>query len=456
MRGLLPESKRRNKSPRNLSLSFVMSEKFFMVGNECYSYDSQTNRIATLDRTAEPLCRDEYCAEGELAAVTWRKTFSELVYDSVHCLSSLVLQTTRACNLRCEYCAYSGNFKQMKPHSNESMTFDVMRSSIDFFMKNSTESTDLMIIFYGGEPLLEFMNIQNAVKYAKSFGRRIRFGISSNGTLLSPHIIDWLNRTPDVYLTVTLNGEQHDIYRLDSEGNGTREAIMKNVSAIRYAYPKLWEERIRFIANFNSYGELYELRDFFKSNLGRIPDTLTRINIDYANSEISKKFAVNEDFEEKARDKLIREYIQEPDEFLDLMFSAGLNAIHNRGLYKEDTPIFIGSCMPMSWRLFVRADGTFNICERASDHITLGDIDSGYDYNIIKELYYSMRSFARRNCRTCWAQRLCMYCYQDTLNSEGKMLETFTANECYNRRKHILDLIKVYIQVMLKYPEKLT
>lgn len=87
---------------------------------------------------------------------------------------NLVLQITQNCNLRCEYCAYSGSYKN-RIHSNKRMTFEVAAKAIDFVVSHSKEAEQFYIGFYGGEPLLEFSLIKRCVDYAnrQCEGRKI-------------------------------------------------------------------------------------------------------------------------------------------------------------------------------------------------------------------------------------------------------------------------------------------
>ena len=49
---------------------------------------------------------------------------------------NLILQVTQNCNLRCEYCIYSGNYDTRK-HSNNRMSFEIAKKSIDFLIEHS-------------------------------------------------------------------------------------------------------------------------------------------------------------------------------------------------------------------------------------------------------------------------------------------------------------------------------
>lgn len=81
-------------------------------------------------------------------------------------LNTIILQVTQNCNLRCQYCVYSGSYIN-RVHNNKRMSVEVAKQAIDFLAKHSMNSKEISIGFYGGEPLLEFSLIQEIVDYAE-------------------------------------------------------------------------------------------------------------------------------------------------------------------------------------------------------------------------------------------------------------------------------------------------
>lgn len=82
-------------------------------------------------------------------------------------LAHLCLQVTQNCNLRCEYCVFSGSYVN-RVHSNKRMDWKVAKRAIDFLYEHSGNSdNEILIGFYGGEPILEIDLIKKCVEYAK-------------------------------------------------------------------------------------------------------------------------------------------------------------------------------------------------------------------------------------------------------------------------------------------------
>ena len=105
----------------------------------------------------------------------------------------LVLQVTQSCNLRCEYCAYSGNYYN-RSHEANYMSVEVAKKAVDFLFDHSTNALEVGIGFYGGEPLLNFSLIKKIIAYIeeKYSGKAVRYNMTTNATLLTDEIIDYL------------------------------------------------------------------------------------------------------------------------------------------------------------------------------------------------------------------------------------------------------------------------
>jgi len=94
---------------------------------------------------------------------------------SLEALRSLEVVLTPACNLRCEYC-YQG------PRPRGVMPREILRAAIST-LAGSTRP-DVTLAFHGGEPLLAFELLRAGVEQAGAAGPRVRFRLTTNGTLL--------------------------------------------------------------------------------------------------------------------------------------------------------------------------------------------------------------------------------------------------------------------------------
>ena len=92
-------------------------------------------------------------------------------------LAALDVILTSSCNLRCTYC-YQGR------HVARRMSWDTLRAAADRLL--ASRRPERTLSFYGGEPLLARSLLERAVEYVerRSTGRRVRFNLATNGTLL--------------------------------------------------------------------------------------------------------------------------------------------------------------------------------------------------------------------------------------------------------------------------------
>jgi sulfatase maturation enzyme AslB (radical SAM superfamily) len=95
--------------------------------------------------------------------------------------STLLLYLTERCNFRCSYC--------YQLRGRQTMTPAVLDRALDVFLPHLAARSE--IHFYGGEPLVAFDLIRRAVAAVenKNGGRRIRFGLTTNGSLITDDIL---------------------------------------------------------------------------------------------------------------------------------------------------------------------------------------------------------------------------------------------------------------------------
>lgn len=444
--------------------SNLILAKFFRISTgQCFVYDGLTNQILTLGKSFDGKSEKEILSKladegvlyrGGFEKAEWSVSYNDTIYTREHKLRDLVLQITRTCNLDCSYCVYSGNFKGMKPHFNESMSEEIIRESIDFFALHSDlNDEDCSVSLYGGEAFLKFPLVKYAVAYAKSClqGKRVKYGVSSNGTCFSDEVLKWLVDNPDVIVTVTLNGDYQDETRKTVGGKGSLDIIMKSIEKIKNEYPDVWKNQIEFITNLASTLQIPALRRFYSEKIGKIPIFISRVNVDGTDiPELKRLVTVNFE-EEKVIDKqLLNEYVYNNDSFLNRLYDVDYSSVKERIITKDNKIAYVGSCFPFSFRLFVRADGSFNMCEKVNDSLNLGNVKQGYKDNEIMRLYNGMKDYVSRNCLNCWAQRMCSFCYQNFVDENGNIMDRLATGLCERSRISIQKKLITYCEKTLE------
>ena len=262
--------------------------KTFHTYKNAYVYDRHTNAVFAVEEEEYQELRK--VEKGELAAeespvirkyqqqglfhpnivTTIRHPQTDILeHNAEKKLSQLILQVTQQCNLRCEYCAYSGIYEGNRTHANKNMDFETAKQAMDFFLAHSIESPDIVAGFYGGEPLLRFDLIKKCVEYLenKVEGKQLRFNMTTNGTLLTEEKMDFMVKH-DFSLAISLDGskEEHDACRKFANGKGSFDVIIQNVKNFEKKYPEYVKSRVRFFATINPYMDLGCVLDYFKTN----------------------------------------------------------------------------------------------------------------------------------------------------------------------------------------------
>jgi uncharacterized protein len=158
----------------------------------------------------------------------------------------IILNVTERCNMRCRYCAYSGHYRGQRTHSDRDMPFKIASKAIEHFVPNMSENACLS--FYGGEPLLKMDLIREIIDHAESLtDRKIKYSMTTNGTLLSPEIARYL-KEKDFTLMVSLDGprEVHDRYRVYKTGKGSFDKIMKNLRHFKSLDEDYYRKKVIF------------------------------------------------------------------------------------------------------------------------------------------------------------------------------------------------------------------
>ncbi|NPV69810.1 MAG: thioether cross-link-forming SCIFF peptide maturase [Firmicutes bacterium] len=158
-------------------------------------------------------------------------------------IKALCLYVTDLCNMRCEYCfasgaAYAtpgaGNAPPAGAHRHAPggmMPREVARRAVDFLFENRGRRESVDIDFFGGEPLLNWEVAGDTIAYAREKGRgegvKVGLTLTTNATLLTPEICDYLNDS-EVNMVVSIDGrpEVHDGVRtLASGGSSYGDAL---------------------------------------------------------------------------------------------------------------------------------------------------------------------------------------------------------------------------------------
>ena len=374
-------------------------------------------------------------------------------------LSQMILQVTQSCNLRCEYCIYSGAY-QNRSHSQLQMSEETAKRAIDFFIAHSSDTNKLQLSFYGGEPLLRVDFIQMCIDYIrkKGAGKQVGFNLTTNGTLLTDSVADFVVRNK-ISVMFSLDGPEnvHDYHRKFAKNNeGSFRVLKKNVERLRQRYPEYFSESVRFNTVLDQSKE-FSCVDKYISGEEWLKDATfnsSTIASDYLSQAIETNpiFIAQQKYEYF---KLLLSKLHRLDKSYISRLTAGRwdnlvrqmrsTVFHNGSGRLPEKAHHGGPCIPGVLRTFVTAEGKIFPCEKVSEKSELaciGDLASGFDVEKIESVL-NVGKASEKQCQKCWAYRYCDVCIRavDCLDHISNRLQK---EACSRNQRNSDQMLKDY------------
>ena len=391
-------------------------------------------------------------------------------------LQQLVLEVTEACNFRCKYCIYNEDYDGNRDFGTAEMSQEVAQRAIDYLAEHS--SSHFAVTFYGGEPLVNFPLVRWATEYTLAHykDKNPTFNLTTNLTLVTDEIADFLARTPGFSIVVSLDGpeEVQNAARVYSANKPTFEDAMRGLKTLSKAFKK-YDKGLTINSVLippYTYEKLDRINNFFES-LDFLPP-FTQCMITYPSPGT---FPV-EDAVELMSGNSIYEFGTTLNPLVKWQFEKvkknGLSWEHTRNIYFNtmlklmetvdgrmvtDTPDDLyhcnGCCVPGSRKLYVKANGDLLACERIGSSPVIGNIFTGIDKALLREKYdteYVARSLPA--CKNCWAVNLCPICYANCYTENGIDPVEKAAN-CKGVRAQLGMCFRMYYEMLESNPSAL-
>ncbi len=336
-------------------------------------------------------------------------------------LTTLVLNVTNKCNLACTYCYEFGEDKlsealrESGASRRSRMSSDTARTSIDFLFENATGRDQVNLTFFGGETLLNFETIRDATVYAEEraleSGKKIGFALTTNATLLTDEIIDFLvGHRFGVNVSIDGAVEDHDRHRTFKSGAGTYEEIAPRIQRLIQANAGVGQPigaRVTLTEGASSVRETYEhlMGALGFDQVGFAPVT-SAPGRDYALAGESMD-ALLDDFRVLTKDYVEAALTNKRHGFSNI--EDLLRELH-QGVNKAHP------CGAGLGLLGVSTEGDLGLCHRfvESGEHEVGSVETGIDQEKRQEFLKEGHISNKTECQACFARPHCSGgCYHE-------------------------------------------
>lgn len=366
-------------------------------------------------------------------------TEEELQYLWDHKPRRLQMLMAEGCNLGCRYCYQWRNGTNQK---GTLMPWNVARTAVDYLMWRSGGRKDLQVTFFGGEPLLNYPMIKRVVAYCKKLekvtDRKFVFELITNGTLLTPDVVDFLVKHRFL-LFISLDGwkEMHNYNRPALDGKrDLHEVIVRHATYANEQFEKHGLPRIKVRANLtNRFHDKAQVADYLQS-LG-----FKTIGIG-AISPLPHGDPSNAALTEEQMDTLHHQSWQSLLASFDRLTSGerltpyevkNLREGSDQLQKRETLGVTCGVCRNTT---VVDNKGHMYPCHRYGEmqEYRIGNVFTGLDRRLVMDYYRKINGHSTTDCHDCWIRDYCGGgCAWEISDSQGKIHKP-SQRECQRRR----------------------
>lgn len=311
-----------------------------------------------------------------------------------HRLTGVELIVSQKCNMKCDYCyADQGEYGRCSV-----MSWDIVKASIDFLVLNSKEKC-ITVSFFGGEPLLMFPMIEKAVEYGRGqaieCGKKIKFAITTNGTLITEEIGRFLNMNR-FSVNVSIDGDElyHNKHRVFKDGSGTYHATLRGMHYLDPNFVTIRSTVVPDIGDIvklsNGYAALGPYDYFWGVDMSQFFEQNKLVSLTNQLRMMCRKFEndiLYEDYKACMCNKLVYNILKR------------LSFYHERRFY----------CDALYKGIAIDTRGDVYPCHRfcGKEAWKLGNICNAIDDDLAGKMLGSFRSNTDNKCRRCWANNIC-------------------------------------------------
>lgn len=260
------------------------------------------------------------------------------------------------CNLNCKYCFYKEKYALFPKDHNYRISDEVLEEFIRSYIESQPLSP-VSFIWQGGEPTLlgvdffrKAVRLQN--KYAQS--KQITNSLQTNGILLDDSWCEFLVKN-NFLVGISLDGPEdiHNVYRVDSKGSPTFDAVMHGLEYLKKYQVKF--NVLCCVAAHNVKKPLY-IYQFFKEQAVQYIQFIPVVerHADNTAAELGLRLAAPSSSEQKEVSSVVTDWSVEPSAYGDFLIK-----IFNQWVRSDVGSVFI---MNFEWALSCWVNGISYAC----------------------------------------------------------------------------------------------
>ncbi|MGD9860445.1 MAG: quinohemoprotein amine dehydrogenase maturation protein [Marinobacterium sp.] len=363
-------------------------------------------------------------------------------------LTTVVLNVNTGCNLSCTYC-YKEDLDI--PSAGRKMELQTAIDSVEMLLRESPDEDRYTVVFFGGEPLSNRPLIEAMVDYCErrfaELGKQLDFVMTTNATLLTDEIIDWLN-AHRFGLSVSMDGPKaiHDKNRITVGGQGTYDVVRRKALRLLERYDsRPIGARVTLTRGTTEVEQIWDhlFNEMGFSEVGFAPVTSGDISsYNLSSEELIEVFA--------GMKRLGQRYLDAALEHRNIGFSNMhqlITDLHEG--HKKALPCGAGLKM-----LAVDHEGELNLCHRftGSDMPTFGNVKTGVQQVELGDFLSKRLDRTDTGCASCRIRNLCSGgCYHESYARYGDPTHP-TYHYCDLMRDWVDFGIEVYSRIMAANP----
>lgn len=319
-------------------------------------------------------------------------------------ITTIALFLTQSCNLKCIYCYGNGGEYGIGGSMTEKTAFQ----AVDWLIEQSGKVKKIDIVFFGGEPFLNFPLMKAVAEYAQQrvleLNKKVSFSVTTNATLLDNEKISFIKKH-NIQIIISIDGprEIQDIQRPFANGKGSFDVILPQIKKLLDVLPQtrahavlVDDKKIQIVKN--------ALQEIGFSEVSILPKSASLFDGDLEKTKLARKLdGVLKELELEADAWLHHTKNRDRESLQSLMSSAQLSQGLLSFLHNTKKQHACGAGLRF---VGVSCAGDIYLCHRfvGMDNYKLGNV---FTKELDREKYQDSPVTKMEECTNCFAKYYC-------------------------------------------------